>query len=60
MEISMGEEWVVVSPFESPGFIAPSFTEVIPVRAARRGDPRLLTDPKLVKQLVVGVDWEAP
>lgn len=55
MEISMGEEWVVVKPFEGQGFIPPSFTEVIHVRVARRGDPRLLTDPKLVKQLVVSV-----
>jgi hypothetical protein len=49
-----------VSPFEGQGFIPPSFTEVIPVRVGRRGDPRLLTDPMLVKQLVVSVDWEAP
>jgi tetratricopeptide (TPR) repeat protein len=55
IEISVGEEWVVVKPFEGQGFIPPSFTEVIHVRVARRGDPRLLTDPKLVKQLVVSV-----
>ena len=51
----MGEEWVVVSPFEGQGFIPASFAEVIHVRVARRGDPRLLADPKLVKQLVVSV-----
>jgi hypothetical protein len=39
MEISMGEEWVVVSPFEGYGFIPPSFTEVIvwPAEVIRGG-----------------------
>jgi hypothetical protein len=36
MEISTGEEWVVVSPFEGQGFIPPGFTEVIPVLGPQR------------------------
>jgi tetratricopeptide (TPR) repeat protein len=55
LEISVGEEWFVVKPFDGLGFIPPSFTELVHVRVARKGDPRLLADPKIIKELVVSV-----
>jgi len=55
IEISLGDEWVVVRPWEGEGFLPPSLAEVVHFRVARKGDPRLLADPKLVRRIVASL-----
>ena len=55
IELSVGEDWVVTSPWEGASFVPVSSTEVLHVRVTRTGDKRLLTDPRLVKRIVASV-----
>jgi tetratricopeptide (TPR) repeat protein len=52
IEISLSNDWVVTLPWEGRTFVPVNPDEVIHVRVARKGDPILLTDPELVKQIV--------
>jgi len=55
IELKVGQDWVVTSPWEGASFVPVTSTEVLHVRITRTGDKRLLTDPQLVKRIVVSV-----
>ena len=52
IEISLGEEWIVVNPWEGKTFVPVSFGETLHVRVCHKGDQALLVDPQLVKRIV--------
>jgi len=55
IELSLEGDWVISSPWEGRTFVPMLGTDVIHVRVAHKGDPRLLADPELVQNIVVGV-----
>ncbi len=52
IEISVGEDWIVASPWEGKTFVPVSLGEMLHMRVCRKGDPELLVDPQLVKRIV--------
>jgi tetratricopeptide (TPR) repeat protein len=53
--LTLENDWVISSPWEGRTFVPMLATDPILVRVAHRGDPRLLADPDVVKNIVVGV-----
>ncbi len=58
IQLSLGGDWIISSPWEGRTFVPMLGTDSIQVRVAHKGDPRLLAEPDFVKNIVVGVTSE--
>jgi Tetratricopeptide repeat len=54
IELSVAN-WVIISPWQGRTFVPRRKADIIQIRVRRKGDPSLLTDPKLVQQIVTGI-----
>jgi tetratricopeptide (TPR) repeat protein len=52
IEISLGENWVVVSPWDGRAFAPVSFAETLRLQVTHRGNSQLLTAPQFMKRIV--------
>ncbi len=55
MEVRLGDAWVVVSPWEGKTFVPTKDGEVIRFKTAEKGDPRLLSEPRFLRQIVTDI-----
>ncbi|HUK25916.1 MAG TPA: hypothetical protein VLV49_15145, partial [Terriglobales bacterium] len=52
-QISLGDDWLIVDPWEGETFVSPGFVEIIFIRAAHKGDPRILDNPRLMEKILI-------
>lgn len=52
IEISLGENWVIASPWQGQSFVPVSPLEILHVRTAHKGDHQLLADQRFVRRMI--------
>jgi hypothetical protein len=55
IELTLGDDWITTSPWEGRTFVPRRATDTIHLRVGRKGDSQVLTDRKVVQQIVVDV-----
>ena len=50
LRLSLGDEWIITSPWEGNSFTALSDSDIMRIRVAHKGDPKVLANPNLVKR----------